>query len=131
MKIIDKISINFSSSLIVFNYIIFYCISSNFLSIKSSCRSFDWTSKSIIIVALMICHLNNFIFSHIRGIYYNFVMDRTSRCSFRIFVCHHIKIKLCITIVENNICLHYCTFFWIFFFFVGCFKKPSYIVFVY
>ena len=115
----------------MFNIIIIYCIFSNFLSIKGRSRSFNWTSKSIIVVALMICHLNDFFFGHVRGIYYNFVMDRASRCSFRIFVCHHIKIEKCITIVEDDICLHNCSFFWIYFIFICSFKEPCNIVFVY
>ena len=62
MKIIKKFPWDLVGYLIMFNFIIVNCVLCNFLSIKGSCWSLNWTTESIILVALMISHFNYLFF---------------------------------------------------------------------
>ena len=105
--------------------IIVHCIFSNFFGIKDCGRSFNRSSKSIIVVTLMICHLNNLLFCHFCCVNYNFVMNLTSGCHPWIFICYHVEIKILIVIIKDDVWLHNCSRFRILFITIYIQEKSS------
>ena len=131
MKIIEKSLWNLVWNLLILNFIIVNCVFSNFLSVKGSCWSLDWTTKSIIIVALMISHFNYLIFFQVGRISHNLVVNWTGWCCSGVFVCYHVEIKKFVAITVSDIRLNYCSFDWIFFRFVCNLEESGDIVFIY
>ena len=130
MKIIKKFLCNLVWSYFILNNIIVNSIFCNFLSIECSGWSFNRTTESIVIVALMISHFNNLVFFHIGRVYHNFIMDWTSWCCFRVFVSNHIEIEILVTIIIYDITLYHCSWLWILFNLLSNFKESCDIVFV-
>lgn len=131
MKIIDKSNWNLVWNMIISNFIIVNCVFCNFLSIKGSCWSLDWTTESIIIVALMISHLNYLFFFQAGCISHNLVVNWTGWCRSGVLVCYHVEIKIFVAITIGDIRLNYCSFDWIFFRFVCNLEESGDIVFIY
>ena len=130
MKIIKKFPWDLVGYLIMFNFIIVNCVLCNFLSIKCSCWSLNWTTKSIIIVALMISHFNYLLFFQACGVNHNLVVDWSSWCCSGILISNHVEIKILVTIIVNDIRLNNCSFDWILFRFVSDLEESGDIVFV-
>jgi len=130
MKIIKKFLWDLVGYLIMFNFIIVNCVLCNFLSIKGSCWSLNWTTESIIIVALMISHFNYLFFFQACGVNHNLVVDWSSWCCSGILVCYHIEIEILVTIIINDIRLNNCSFDWILFRFVSDLEESGDVVFV-
>lgn len=103
----------------------------DFLGIECCCRSLDRAAKPIIIVTHMVSHFNYLFFFHVCGVDYNFVMNWSGWCCSRILVCHHVEIKILITIIVYDIWLNYCSFYRILFRLVRNLEKSCNIIFVY
>jgi len=83
------------------------------VSIKCSCWYFDWTSKSIIGVRLVINHFFNLFFGHIGCIHCNLIVDRKSSSHRGIVIWHHVKVEYLISFFLNYYRINYSSFAWI------------------
>ena len=83
------------------------------MSIKCSCWYFDWTSKSIIGVRLVINHFFNLFFGHIGCIHCNLIVDRKSSSHRGIVIWHHVKVEYLISFFLNYYRINYSSFAWI------------------
>ena len=109
----------------MFNDIIVYHVFCNFLSVICCRRSLNWSTKSIIVVALMISHFNNLFFCQACCVCYNLVVNRTSWCTSWVFVCNHIKIEQFVAIVIDDIALYDGTWLRIHSLFILCILEES------
>ena len=80
MKIIEEVLINllilgFSGLIKVIISVISY-----FVSVESCSWNFDWSSKSIIIIALMINHFLDFLFGQICRVYGDLIVNWDCCC---------------------------------------------------
>ena len=73
----------------------------------------------------MVSHFNYLVFCHACSVYHNLVVDWTSWCKFRVFVCNHVKIKKFVVIAEDDIFLHYSSWFRIHLILIVCISEES------
>ena len=131
MKIVEKIFINLL--ILRFGRLIKVIISviSNFVSVESCGWNFDWASKSIIVIALVIDHFLYLLFGQICGVDGNFVVDWNCCCRCWIFIGNHVEIKDFISIFLDNCLINKSSWTWIDHSITKLFKKSCCDSFVY
>ena len=94
-------TIVWSSRQILFGEFIVVSISSNLLGILYTCWCLNWSSKTVIVVALVVSELLNFLLGHIRSVCYDWIVNWKSSGSLWVVVWNHVEIKQPITISFN------------------------------